>query len=520
MHQASRALFAAWVLLLLVRVVLPSAFGILLGTAAVDLVRGGVWQPTVLGAVLVAFLSQVLPPIHISVSQNLGALTGAMITDQLIDVTTRPVGISHLERSDLADDIAIAREFDYGITSIPMYMSMEFVTAALIPFAAGWVAALTLVVYGWWLPIPLVGAWLFTHWALKRSAVWSRRDSDEANDARRESQYYFDVAVQPTDAKEVRLFGLAPFVVDRFARARKSLLDLQYEDTRLSRGWLMAAATVILVANLATFGWLATSAVNGRPIDEVVTVAQLIIAVQAIAFGSLSTVLDDASAPIKAVRRLRTAIPGGPPPDAGPNAATSRTRGGIELDLVDVHFRYRNDAPEVLAGLSIHVHPGESLAIVGANGAGKTTLAKLLCRFYDPTSGAIFVDGERLSALDPENWRAEMTAVFQDVLKVHLTVAENVDPSGAVSDEESSVPCRTQVCPGSRPQPFSGRRSLKEPICQAASGSAWHWQDQFVPYETAHGCSSSTNPPRAWTSGANTRSFAITCISPQMRRRS
>ena len=85
----------------------------------------------------------------------------------------------------------------------------------------------------------------------------------------------------------------------------------------------------------------------------------------------------------------------------------------------------------VLRGLSLEIPAGSSLAIVGQNGAGKTTLAKLLCRLYDPQSGAIEVDGTDLRDLDLESWRRQVTAVFQDFVRFELTLRENVAPPGA-----------------------------------------------------------------------------------------
>jgi ABC-type multidrug transport system fused ATPase/permease subunit len=74
---------------------------------------------------------------------------------------------------------------------------------------------------------------------------------------------------------------------------------------------------------------------------------------------------------------------------------------------------------------------GQSLAIVGQNGAGKTTLAKLLCRLYDPQSGAIEVDGVDLRSMDVDAWRSRLTAVFQDFIRFELPLRDNVAPSGA-----------------------------------------------------------------------------------------
>jgi ABC-type multidrug transport system fused ATPase/permease subunit len=85
----------------------------------------------------------------------------------------------------------------------------------------------------------------------------------------------------------------------------------------------------------------------------------------------------------------------------------------------------------VLADFDLTIPAGSSLAIVGQNGAGKTTLAKLLCRLYDPQSGAIEIDGVDLRELDLDSWRARVTAVFQDFIRFELPLRDNVAPSGA-----------------------------------------------------------------------------------------
>jgi len=77
------------------------------------------------------------------------------------------------------------------------------------------------------------------------------------------------------------------------------------------------------------------------------------------------------------------------------------------------------------------VPAGSSLAIVGQNGAGKTTLAKLLCRLYDPQSGAIEIDGVDVRQFDLASWRSRVAAVFQDYLRLELPLRDNVAPAGA-----------------------------------------------------------------------------------------
>ena len=85
----------------------------------------------------------------------------------------------------------------------------------------------------------------------------------------------------------------------------------------------------------------------------------------------------------------------------------------------------------MLQHFDLSIPAGSSLAIVGQNGAGKTTIAKLLCRLYDPQSGAIEIDGIDLHDFDLASWRTRVTAVFQDFLRLELPLRENVAPGGA-----------------------------------------------------------------------------------------
>jgi ATP-binding cassette, subfamily B, bacterial len=101
-----------------------------------------------------------------------------------------------------------------------------------------------------------------------------------------------------------------------------------------------------------------------------------------------------------------------------------------EIRFRDVTFGYPGGAA-VLDCFDLTIPAGSSLAIVGQNGAGKTTLAKLLCRLYDPQHGAIEVDGIDVRDLDIASWRSRIAAVFQDFIRLELSLRDNVAPGGA-----------------------------------------------------------------------------------------
>ena len=102
-----------------------------------------------------------------------------------------------------------------------------------------------------------------------------------------------------------------------------------------------------------------------------------------------------------------------------------------DIVFEDLTFTYEAGTLPVLKNFDLVIPAGSSLAIVGQNGAGKTTLAKLLCRFYDPDSGSIRVDGTPLAELDLDAWRDRVQAVFQDFVRYERSLRFNVAPNGA-----------------------------------------------------------------------------------------
>ena len=432
--RADRRLATAWWAVLLLRGVLPAFFAIAMGVLV-----GAVNDGDPLGAPLTAMgivfvLLQVLTPLHLAIGYNLGDRTAAWLYDVLTDACVTPPGIGHLEDPELGSDLTVAREFDLGMTGPPLSISMDFIAGSLVEMVAGVASAAVLAGYAWWAPLVLGGAWLSTHWLLKESAVWRDRNTDQVRSAQRDADYAYRLAVDPPAAKELRMFGLAGWTIDRFLDRRTTLHRLQYEATKLRERSVLSSVVIVGAANLAVFWSLAAAAQDGRiDLGRTVTFAQAAVGASLIAFGGLNWALDGASAPVAATARLKPAM--GPAGALTPGSAPAAGLPAREIRFRDVTFAYpaAPDAP-VLADFDLTIPAGTSLAIVGQNGAGKTTLAKLLCRLYDPQAGAIEVDGVDLRQLELDGWRERITAVFQDFIRFELPLRDNVAPAGA-SDE-------------------------------------------------------------------------------------
>jgi ABC-type multidrug transport system fused ATPase/permease subunit len=430
--KADRLLAFAWWGALLLRGALPAVFTIAMGLLVSAVQRGVSLAPALAMVGVVFVLLQVLSPVHQALGANLGSRLAAWLYDELTHACVGPPGMGHLEDPRLTSDLTMARDFDLGISGPPLSIAMDFIASGMVEMVGGLASAVVLAAYAWWAPLLLVGAWAATHCLLRESAIWFDRNTEEVREAQRHADYAYRLAVDPPAAKELRLFGLAPWTIERFSSRRRKLLDLQWHATRLRERPVLWSLLIVLSANLLVFWAITKDAADGRlALGLAVTFVSAAVGVSMIAFGGLSWAVDGASAPALAVLRLREAMAkegalsqGSDEPAQGMPARQIRFR--------DVSFKYpAGEGGPVLDHFELTIPAGSSLAIVGQNGAGKTTLAKLLCRLYDPQEGAIEIDGIDLRELDIDAWRSRVTAVFQDFIRFELPLRDNVAPAGA-----------------------------------------------------------------------------------------
>ncbi|MEU1054274.1 ABC transporter ATP-binding protein [Streptomyces sp. NPDC005876] len=237
--------------------------------------------------------------------------------------------------------------------------------------------------------------------------------------------FYSQLLSSVEAAKEVRLFGAGAFLRQRMLTERRTANAAKRAMDR--REVLVQAGLGLLAAAVSGGGllWAVGAARTGAL--SVGGITMFVAAVGGVQ-GALAALAAEVARSHQAVLMFGhyeavTTVGRDLPVVAVPRALPE-LRDAIELR--DVWFRYSEEHPWVLRGVSLRIPHDKAVALVGLNGAGKSTLVKLLCRFYDPTRGAILWDGVDLRDTDPAELRQRIGAVFQDYMEYDMTAADNI----------------------------------------------------------------------------------------------
>ncbi|MET7301345.1 ABC transporter ATP-binding protein [Embleya sp. NPDC005575] len=241
----------------------------------------------------------------------------------------------------------------------------------------------------------------------------------------RRELFYGDLLTGVEAAKEIRLFGIGAFLRGRMLTERRAAdaarRALDRREVRVQTGLGLLAALVSGGGLL----WAVGAARSGvLSVGGVTMFVAAVAGVQA-ALATLATEVARTHQALLMFDHYLAVTTAEPdlPVVAAPRPATA-LRGGIELR--DVWFRYSDGHPWILRGVDLYIPHGSVIALVGLNGAGKSTLVKLLCRFHDPTAGAILWDGVDVRDMDVAAYRRRIGAVFQDYMHYDMTAAENI----------------------------------------------------------------------------------------------
>ncbi len=263
----------------------------------------------------------------------------------------------------------------------------------------------------------------------------------------RRMTYLVSLVTTDTFAKEVKLFGLGEYFIERYRLIAKVFYDTQRSQLvrRYMTGFALGNVSTI-VASL-TYLYVALQAIAGRlTLGHLIAYTQAATQVQ----NSIQSILGgftgmyEHNLYLNNLTELMNKQPSMPLKQA-PAPVPHPLRG--EITFENVSFAYPGAAGQALTDLSFTIAPGETLAVVGRNGAGKTTLFKLICRLYDPTAGRILIDGFDIRDFEPEDLRAHIGAMFQDYVDYQATAAENIGLGNVpeISDREAVVSASKQA---------------------------------------------------------------------------
>ena len=436
--RTSRPLTLVSMGLRLVRAVLPVAalyVGKLIIDEAVRLVAHGVphdvaaaWHSGVLDHLSLLLLLELAIAV---LSDLLGRMVGyadGLLSEQFTNrIGARlmehaaTLDLEDFEDPDLQDRLQRARMQTMGRMNLMAQLfgqAQDFVTVGT--FAAG------LIVYAPWLILLLalalipafIGESHFNTLGYNLNTMWTPE--------RRELEYLKQVGSSVETAKEVKIFDLNRFLIDRF----KTLSTKFYEGNKAIAGkrafWGTLLAALGSLAYYAAYAYIAWRTVRGDfSIGDLTFLSSSFLRLRSLLESLLSgfaqvanqsLYLDD----IYSFFKIEPEITSKP----GAAVVPRPIQQGFVFD--NVGFRYEGAERWALRGLSFELLAGEVLALVGENGAGKTTLVKLLARLYDPDEGRILLDGRDLRDYDLDDLRANVGVIFQDFVRYHLTAGENI----------------------------------------------------------------------------------------------
>ncbi len=342
--------------------------------------------------------------------------------------------LDQFEDSTFYDKLERARQQTSGRTvllsqvmgQVQDLISMAFLAAGLMAFNP-WLILLLLV--------EVETAFLGESYFNDRSYALTREQTEE----RRELDYLRYLGASDDTAKEVKLFGLSGFLVDRF----RSLSNKFYHAMRglaiRRSAWSTFFALLGSIGYYSAYVAIIFRAIHGRlSIGDLTFLAGSFRQLRSLLEGILSRFTSVSQGAIYLQDlfeffeiRPRIARVAHPQPFPQP------IREGFTFE--NVGFRYLHSDRWANRHLSFTLRAGEKLALVGENGAGKTTLIKLLTRLYDPSEGRILLDGIDLREYDPAALRGEVGVIFQDYLRYQMTMAQNIAVGNIVRQEDRAL---------------------------------------------------------------------------------
>ncbi|WP_404419956.1 ABC transporter ATP-binding protein [Marinospirillum sp.] len=251
------------------------------------------------------------------------------------------------------------------------------------------------------------------------------------------AQMYLETVLAREDTiKEVKLFQLGPLLLGRY----KAIFDTLFKEDRkliLRREtWGFLLGLLGTLTFYAAYAWVVVDTVLGKITLGDMTMYLLVFKQGQTAVSACLTAISGMYEDNLYLSNLYEYLEQPVPDETGQVTQGNQPGDGLRFEMIS--FTYPGSQKHAIQDFSLHLQPGESLALVGENGSGKTTLIKLLTRLYDPDRGRILLDGTDLKDWNPLTLRQRIGVIFQDFVRYQFLVGENIGMGDveAFSNEE------------------------------------------------------------------------------------
>ncbi|MFC4148794.1 ABC transporter ATP-binding protein [Micromonospora mangrovi] len=442
--EAARLAWASSRYLILIRIILTAVSGLVPVVAAwltkvmldrlasTHTMQARYFLGPAMALAVVGVVGIVVAQISGYVQRRMGRAVEVVARERLYQAVVGLPGLSRFENPHFHDRLQMAGAASGTGPTQLIEQVLAFGQGALV--VGGFVGTL-LLLSPWTVVVVLIAAIP----TLRAELLLNRRRAQMMTDvgrSQRREMFYADLLTNVVAAKEIRLYGLGDLFRSRMV---SELREVNSQHERMDRREILVQGGLGLMGALVAGGGLVW-AVNATRTG-------------ALSIGDVSVFIASVAGVQSGLGRLIQSIAGAyeaslmfdhycyivkqspdlPPATDPKQLPAAPLREGIELR--DVWFRYGDDLPWILRGVNLKIPAGRATALVGLNGAGKSTIVKLLCRFYDPSRGAIYWDGIDIAQVPVAELRRRIRAVFQDFMQYDLTVSENIGVGDVVELE-------------------------------------------------------------------------------------
>lgn len=242
--------------------------------------------------------------------------------------------------------------------------------------------------------------------------------------------------MERTDGKDIRIYQMQEWFIQKYDNAIRKISDLYGKIHRYYFIRQLGELGIQGITEFLAYGYMTIELTRNS-----VTISEFVFSVGVIRtfsihFSGLIGRIQEQNGIQAFLTNIRKMLSYTEEDEMMEDTLTIDTEKGMEIEFKNVSFRYENAKEDVLKNINLTIHAGEKLAMIGLNGAGKTTLVKLICGFYEPTSGEIWVNGRPKKCYLQKEYISKVSALFQDSFVFPLSLYENLTSYSEERDQD------------------------------------------------------------------------------------